>query len=80
MRSNPSRFLLGTPETDSDKTYEVLATTNGEKDPVVGLRKHGEGAYIVTSMRDDSQSTVTVNKKELMENLLDYAFNWLHQK
>ena len=75
----PQQIFIDDAWTDWDKSYEVLATTNGGKDLAVGLRKHGEGVYIVTSMRNDSQSTVAMNKG-LIENLLYYAANWLHQK
>jgi hypothetical protein len=61
--------------TDWDGDFEVLATANDGKDFVVGVRKHGKGLYIITSLRNDKQSTVKGNKK-LMENILYYAANW----
>ncbi|MCZ6677539.1 MAG: hypothetical protein O7E52_09835 [Candidatus Poribacteria bacterium] len=58
--------------TDWDGDFEVLATTNDGKDLVVGVRKHGKGMYIITSLRNDKRSTAKGNKK-LMENILYYA-------
>ena len=60
--------------TDWDGDFEVLATANDGKDLVVGVRKHGKGLYIITSLRNDKRSTVKENKK-LMENILHYAAN-----
>ncbi|MCZ6680287.1 MAG: hypothetical protein O7E52_23905 [Candidatus Poribacteria bacterium] len=72
----PGQLLIDDAWTNWDKSYEILATTNGGKDLVVGLREHGKGLYIITSMRNDNQDTVAINKK-LMENILYYAANRL---
>jgi hypothetical protein len=60
--------------TDWDGDFQVLATANDGKDLVVGVRKHGKGLYIITSLRNDNQYTVGRNKK-LIENILHYAAN-----
>ena len=60
--------------TDWDSDFQVFATSNDGKDLVVGVRKHGKGLYIITSLRNDNQYTVGKNKK-LIENLLHYAAN-----
>ena len=58
--------------TDWDSDFQVLATSNDGKDLVVGVRKHGKGLYVITSLRNDNQYTVGKNK-ELIENILHYA-------
>ena len=58
--------------TDWDGDFQVLATSNDGKDLVVGVRKHGKGLYIITSLRNDNRYTVERNKK-LIENILHYA-------
>ena len=58
--------------TDWDSDFQVLATSNDGKDLVVGVRKHGKGLYIITSLRNDNQYTVGKNKK-LIENILHYV-------
>ena len=58
--------------TDWDSSFQVLATSNAGKDLVVGVRKHGKGLYIITSLRNDNQYTVGRNK-QLIENILHYA-------
>ena len=60
--------------TDWDGNFQVLATSNDGKDLVVGVRKHGKGLYIITSLRNDNRYTVGRNKK-LIENILHYAAN-----
>lgn len=60
--------------TDWDSDFQVLATSNDGKDLVVGVRKHGKGLYIITSLRNDNRYTVGKNKK-LIENILHYAAN-----
>ena len=60
--------------TDWDGAFQVLATSNDGKDLVVGVRKHGKGMYIITSLRNDNRYTVEKNKK-LIENILHYAAN-----
>ena len=74
-RIQPGQLYFDDAWTDWDKNYETLATTNGDKDFVVGARKFGKGLYIITSMRNDSRGTVAVNKK-LIENILTYVANW----
>ena len=58
--------------TDWDSSFQILATANDGKDLVVGVRKHGKGLYIITSLRNDNRYTVERNKK-LIENILHYA-------
>lgn len=58
---------------DSDK---IFATTKERNELVVGARKYGKGLYIITSLRNDEQITVS-NNKLLMENILHYAVNQL---
>ncbi len=58
--------------TDWDSNFQVLATSNDGSDLVVGVRKHGKGLYIITSLRNDNRYTVGKNKK-LIENILHYA-------
>ena len=58
--------------TDWDGGFQVLATCNDGKDLVVGVRKHGKGLYIITSLRNDNRLTVEKNK-QLIENILHYA-------
>ena len=60
--------------TDWDDDFQVLATSNDGTDLVVGVRKHGKGLYIITSLRNDNRYTVGKNKK-LIENILHYAIN-----
>ena len=60
--------------TEWDGDFQVWATSNDGKDLVVGVRKHGKGLYIVTSLRNDNHYTVGENKK-LIENILHYAAN-----
>lgn len=60
--------------TDWDDGYQVLATSNNGKDLVVGVRKHGKGLYMITSLRNDNRYTVEKNKR-LIENILHYAVN-----
>ena len=60
--------------TDWDDNFQVLATSNGGTDLVVGVREHGKGLYIITSLRNDNRYTVEKNKK-LIENILHYAAN-----
>ena len=59
---------------DWDSDFQVLATSNDGKDLAVGVRKHGEGLYVITSLRNDNQYTVGKNKK-LIENILHYVVN-----
>jgi hypothetical protein len=60
--------------TDWDGNFQVLATSNDGEDLIVGVRKHGKGLYIITSLRNDNRYTVGRNKK-LIENILHYAAN-----
>ena len=60
--------------TDWDDSFQVFATSNNEGDLLIGVRKHGKGMYIITSLRNDNRYTVEKNKK-LIENILHYAVN-----
>lgn len=58
--------------TDWEANDEIFATTPDSNELVVGARKYGKGLYVITSLRNDSQYTVSINKA-LMENILHYA-------
>ena len=60
--------------TDWDNGFQVLATSNNGKDLLIGVRKHGKGMYIITSLRNDNRYTVESNKK-LIENIIHFAVN-----
>ncbi len=60
--------------TDWDDGFQVLATSNNGKDLLIGVRKHGKGMYIITSLRNDNRYTVENNKK-LIENIIHFAVN-----
>ncbi len=53
---------------------EILATTQERNELVVGARRYGKGVYIITSLRNNNQYTVSMNKA-LMENIIHYAAN-----
>ena len=61
---------------DWDRGDEVFATTEDKKELVIGARRHGKGLYIITSLRNDSQYTTSINKA-LMENIMHYAVSQL---
>lgn len=61
---------------DWNRRDEIFATTADSKELVVGARRHGKGLYIITSLRNDSQYTTSMNKA-LMENIVHYAVNHL---
>ncbi len=61
---------------DWNRRDEVFATTKDNKELVVGVRRYGKGLYIITSLRNDSQYTTSMNKA-LMENIMHYAVNQL---
>ncbi len=61
---------------DWDRRDEVFATTEDQKELVVGTRRHGKGLYIITSLRNDSQYTTEINKA-LIENIMHYAVSQL---
>ena len=68
----PGQLYIDDTWTDWDSNFQILATSNDGKDLVVGVRKHGKGLYIITSLRNDNRYTVGKNKK-LIENILHYA-------
>ena len=72
VRSGP--LYIDDTWTDWDGNFQVLATSNDGQDLVVGVRKHGKGLYIITSLCNDNRYTVGENKK-LIENILHYAVN-----
>ena len=61
---------------DWDQGDEIFATTEDNKELVVGARRYGKGLYIITSLRNDSQYTTSVNRA-LMENIMHYAVSQL---
>ena len=82
--STPNRIRSGTLFIDDawvewEESDEVFATTKERNELVVGARKYGKGLYIITSLRNDTQYTVS-NNKLLMENILHYAVNKIAQK
>ena len=82
--STPHKIRSGTPFIDDawvdwEDSDKVFATTRERNELVVGARKYGKGIYIITSLRNDTQYTVS-NNKLLMENILHYAVNQLDQK
>ena len=79
--STPNKIVSGKIFVDDawvnwDRRDEVFATTEDKKELVVGARRHGKGLYIITSLRNDSQYTTTINKA-LMENIMHYAVGQL---
>ena len=66
------RLYIDDTWTDWDSDFQVLATSNDGKDLVVGVRKHGKGLYIITSLRNDNRYTVERNEG-LIKNILHYA-------
>ena len=61
---------------DWNRGDEIFATTEDSKELIVGARRYGKGLYIITSLRNDSQYTTSMNKA-LMENIIHYAVNQL---
>lgn len=79
--SRPNRIVSGKIFVDDgwvdwDRQDEVLATTTNKKELVVGTRRYGKGLYIITSLRNDSQYTTSVNKL-LIENIMHYGVSQL---
>ncbi len=64
---------------DWEESDAVFATTKERNELVVGARKYGKGLYIITSLRNDAQYTVS-NNRLLMENILHYAVSKLVEK
>ncbi len=61
---------------DWNRRDEIFATTEDNKELVVGVRRYGNGLYIITSLRNDSQYTTSMNRA-LMENIMHYAVSQL---
>ena len=61
---------------DWGRRDEVFATTKENRELVLGVRRSGKGLYIITSLRNDRQYTVSMNKA-FMENILYYAVGQL---
>ena len=70
------KIFLDDAWTDWKKDDEIFATTPESKELVVGVRRYGEGLYIITGLRNDSQYATAINKA-LMVNILHYAVNQL---
>ncbi len=62
--------------TDWSRSDQIFATTENKKELVIGARRHGNGLYVITSLRNDSQYTTAMNKK-LMENIMHYVVSQL---
>ncbi len=54
----------------------IFATTKDKKELIVGARQYGKGLYIITSLRNDSEYTTSVNKP-IIQNILHYAVSQL---
>jgi hypothetical protein len=59
--------------------FIVLATANGGKDAATLLLRYGQGIYLVTAFRNESEEDVQMNAK-VMENLLHYSIKWLDEQ
>ena len=70
------KILVDDAWVDWNRRDEIFATTEDTKELVVGARRHGKGLYIITSLRNDSQYTTSLNKA-LMENIMHYAVSQL---
>ncbi len=64
---------------DWESSDKIFATTQERNELVIGARKYGKGLYLITSLRNDSQYTVSMNKL-LMENVIHYAVNQIEQQ
>jgi len=61
------------------KKFEVLATSSDGDDMVIGTLRYGKGLYIVTSLKNRTQTHLEYNKN-MMENLLYFAVKRLKSK
>jgi len=61
------------------KKFEILATSSDGNDMVVGMLPYGKGIYIVTSLKNRTQTHIEYNRN-MMENLLYFAVKWLKSK
>ncbi len=82
--STPNEIQSGKIYTDDawtnwEKTDKVFATSQERNELVIGARRYGKGLYIITSLRNDNQYTVSVNKA-LIENIIYYAANQIEQQ
>ncbi|MDE0314433.1 MAG: hypothetical protein OXM61_06000 [Candidatus Poribacteria bacterium] len=82
--TTPNKIQSGKIYTDDawvgwDKNDEIFATTPERNELVIGARQYGKGLYIITSLRNDNQYTVSMNKG-LMENIIHYAANRIERK
>lgn len=64
---------------DWENTDKVFATSQEKNELVVGSRRYGKGLYIITSLRNDNQYTVSMNKL-LMENIIHHAVNQINER
>ena len=79
--TTPNRIVSGKIFADDawmgwNRDDTIFATTQDNKELVVGARQYGKGLYIITSLRNDSQYTTSVNKP-LIENIVHYAVSQL---
>lgn len=82
--TTPNKIQSGKIYTDDawvgwDENDEIFATTPERNELVIGARQYGKGLYIITSLRNDNQYTVSMNKG-LMENIIHYAANQIERK
>ena len=79
--STPNRIVSGKIFADDawmgwGRRDAVFATTKNNKELIVGARRYRKGLYIITSLRNDSEYTTTVNKP-IIENIMHYAISHL---
>ena len=58
--------------------YEVLATTNNEKEIVVAKLRYGKGMYLITSLHNGQKAQVAKNRR-MLENLVHFAVEFLKE-
>ncbi|MBC8230633.1 transposase [bacterium] len=75
----PGNVIISDSWTEWTNNFTVLATANGGDDAAVLLFRHGEGIYLVTAFRNQSESDIQTNAK-MMENLLHYSIEWLEEQ
>lgn len=82
--TTPNKIQSGKIYTDDawvgwEENDEIFATTQKRNELVVGARRYGKGLYIITSLRNDDQSAVSINKP-FMENIIHYAANQIKKQ
>jgi len=75
----PGNVVISDSWTEWTNNFTVLATANGGDDAAVLLLRHGEGVYLVTAFRNQSESDIQTNAK-IVQNLLHYSIKWLEEQ